>query len=407
MPTPIGLAAAILGLTVSHLVCQAVSFAGPPAFVALFGLGAYITALALFFGWLVCRRRESRVAEGPPTPRGVSILKPLCGLDDDLESNLETFLSQDHVPLQILVGVRDPMDPALKVARDVADRHPGLDVSFVVGVEGGGANPKIAIDEKLLPLVKHPLVLLSDSNVRMESGELAELVEPFDRGSVGMVYQPVVSIGERNWTAALGNLLFTEQSAVLTIAIRVFCGQDPITGKGMLCRREALTSIGDLSRLRDVGMDDYALGVLLKQAGWELEMSTVPAKNVHTLGSWSGFVDRQLRHAVWRASHSLWFFFAELFMTPLLYSLMALVIGGPYALTVALVTMIVKFVLEDLALTAARGRSFAWRHRLLMPLKDAFRVGIGLISIFKKTVVWRGREYRVGPFSLLKPPTTP
>src|SRR5215467_16099515 len=47
----------------------------------------------------------------------ISILKPLAGLDLDLESNLRTFFEQDYPMFEILLAVRKGDDPAASVAR--------------------------------------------------------------------------------------------------------------------------------------------------------------------------------------------------------------------------------------------------------------------------------------------------
>ncbi len=51
----------------------------------------------------------------------VSILKPLAGLDLDLESNLRTFFEQDYPDFEILFAVRQADDPAAQVAARLAN----------------------------------------------------------------------------------------------------------------------------------------------------------------------------------------------------------------------------------------------------------------------------------------------
>src|ERR1700747_3389787 len=45
----------------------------------------------------------------------ISILKPLAGLDLDLESNLRTFFEQEYPAFEILFAVRNESDPAAPV----------------------------------------------------------------------------------------------------------------------------------------------------------------------------------------------------------------------------------------------------------------------------------------------------
>lgn len=395
--------ATLLALLTYWAVCRIFWFAGLPAFLVLFGLTTYCAAVLICIGFMACRRwKKTPKPSSEPRP-GVTILKPLCGLDDELAANLESFLKVEYDPVEILFGVKDPDDPALALAREVAARYPNRDVKFAAGITSDATNPKIAIDENLLKLAKHPLVLLSDSNVRMDVGDLSFLVEPLSDDQVGMVYQPVVFVGEQDCAAAVQNLRFTELTGVLTVAARPYAGTDVITGKGMLCRRSALSSIGDLSQVRDVGLDDYLLGVHLKNAGWRLYLSEIPAVCICVHGSWRAFFDRQLRHAVWRFSLYRLLPLAELALSPLVWVAAAVLVGGPHAWSAAFLAMAAKILAENLGTRWLRSTPFSWRHSILIPLKDALVVAIWMMAILRTTVIWRNRSYQVGRWSRLHP----
>ena len=49
------------------------------------------------------------------SPQPISILKPLAGLDLELEANLRTFFEQDYASFEILFAVKDAEDPAVEV----------------------------------------------------------------------------------------------------------------------------------------------------------------------------------------------------------------------------------------------------------------------------------------------------
>ena len=54
----------------------------------------------------------------------ISVLKPLAGLDLDLESNLRTFFEQDYPAFEILFAVRNESDPAVAVVRRLQLAYP-------------------------------------------------------------------------------------------------------------------------------------------------------------------------------------------------------------------------------------------------------------------------------------------
>lgn len=67
---------------------------------------------------------------------GVSILRPLCGIDPNLEDNLVAnfLIDYDGGPFEVLLCVADANDPSIAVARRVMERFPDVDARLVVGM---------------------------------------------------------------------------------------------------------------------------------------------------------------------------------------------------------------------------------------------------------------------------------
>lgn len=365
--------------------------------------GLYAVAWLLVLGWITWHRRAMRHGIDAP-PLGVSILKPLCGADDELERNLTSFLRLEHEPLQLVFGIADPADPALELVRRVARRHPDRDVAIVVGRQTDAASPKVGLMEALLPHARHDIILLSDSNVRISPDEIGRVLPGFTDPRVGMVYQPVVGIGERRLPAAIENLHYTELAAFLAIAARLFAGQHVVNAKGQWVRRAALADIGDFGGVRDNGADDYMLSRLMLAAGWKLALSGVPVRTVHRDWSWQALAHRHLRHAGLRRRLCPWAYPLELLLNPVPWAL--LLLATPLAAwTLPLVA--VKVALEVSAARLLRGAPLAWHHTALIPLKDlGYFVG-WFASFAVRTVSWRGRTYEIGPGARLIPLDSP
>ncbi|MEJ2667902.1 MAG: hypothetical protein P8Z81_12525, partial [Deinococcales bacterium] len=65
---------------------------------------------------------QRRAADFAP---GVSVLKPLRGLDAEALRNFESFCVQDYpAEYEILFAVSDPADPAAAIVERVQARHP-------------------------------------------------------------------------------------------------------------------------------------------------------------------------------------------------------------------------------------------------------------------------------------------
>src|ERR1700758_3352827 len=88
----------------------------------LTGIGVVLTTLQAILTAIFRRRRF--FVEGRPFLPAVSILKPVCGLEDELAQNLESFMRLRGVDYEVLISIAAPNDPALPVVRHVVERAP-------------------------------------------------------------------------------------------------------------------------------------------------------------------------------------------------------------------------------------------------------------------------------------------
>ena len=367
-------------------------------------LAAYAVAWCLAVGSTLLARRAGR--RRPPTETdgiGVSILKPLCGSDEELEQNLLSFFRLDHEPLQLVFGAADPFDPAIALVRRLARRFPDRDVAIVLGADAGIPNPKIAVMESLLPHARHDVILLSDSNVRLRGDEIARVAPEFADQHVGMVYQPVVAVGERTVPAAIENLHYTEYAAFLTIGVRVLAGQHTVNAKGQWVRRAALADVDGFAQVRDRGADDYELSRLVQAAGWKLAAAQTPVRVVQRDWSWTSLTHRNLRHAGLRWRICPWAYPLELLFNPVPWSLPLLAMGRGDLAALAVAAIVAKMLLELSAARLLRGVPLPLRFLPVIPLKDCYIFGCWFLALFVREANWRGRRYRFGPDGRLEP----
>jgi ceramide glucosyltransferase len=66
---------------------------------------------------------------------GVSILRPLRGLDANLFENLESTFTQEYPKsrFEVLLSVADEQDQALDVVRRLLEKHPDVDAKIIIG----------------------------------------------------------------------------------------------------------------------------------------------------------------------------------------------------------------------------------------------------------------------------------
>ena len=66
---------------------------------------------------------------------GVSILRPLKGLDTNLYENLESTFTQEYPNFEILFSVADEDDQALSVVRDLVAKYPNVQARIIIGAK--------------------------------------------------------------------------------------------------------------------------------------------------------------------------------------------------------------------------------------------------------------------------------
>jgi len=174
---------------------------------ALLALEAASAALYLTMvsGFLVAMRRRTPARAPPNTPR-VSILKPLAGVDDELDENLSSFATLDYPDYEIVLGVASAEDSAYPVARKFVETVGAERARLVVTDPEAAANPKVAQLVALERAATGEVVVVCDSNVRVTPGYLDLLLAELSSPGVGTVSNIVAGTGERTLGAAMENL---------------------------------------------------------------------------------------------------------------------------------------------------------------------------------------------------------
>lgn len=352
------------------------------------------------------RRQLSGGAPVPRAPQGISVLKPLRGVDDDLAANLASFADQDWPDFEVLLGLHDEADPAAPVAREAESRWPGR-FRVVHQGRGLGMNPKVSQLASLLAVARHPVVVVSDSNVRVEPGYLAEVAARLEDPGVGLVTHLIAGVGERSGGALLENLHLAGGVATGIAVAKAVAGRDVVMGKSMALRRVDLEAMGGLEPVKDILAEDFVIGQMVPRLlGKRVELASRPVQNVVQERTVAEFFHRARRWAV--LQHALvgpWLYGAQVVRNPLLFATLALVVA-PAAWTVAAWIAVagLRAILDGAAGSALRPGGFRPAQLLRVPVKDLLLGLAWTEGFFRRTVDWRGTRLRVGPGTRLAPP---
>jgi ceramide glucosyltransferase len=369
---------------------------------AAFALCFYLVTVGATLLHLQRRKRPSSLAEFP----AVSLLKPVKGLEENLELCLRSFFEQDYPgALELVFSSATRDDPAMEVARRLSREYPQVPVRFVLSDDNWGLNPKVSNLQGALRAARHDLVLQSDANVWAPPDYLRSIVAEFVSEGGGLLSSLVSGVSERSVGAAMENLQLSAYVAPACCVALKLANVTCVIGKSMLFRRSELRSLGGLERVKDSLAEDFLLGRHYGESGKKVILSATPIRNVN--------VDMQLerslsRHARWlkmRAVIHPSSFVADIFTNPVALSVLAWWSTDWDASFGAGVVgvMLFKTFVDGRLVQAVRGVPMQLKHLVWAPAKDLLMLGVWTYASFSRSVLWRGIRLRLGADSQLLP----
>jgi ceramide glucosyltransferase len=333
----------------------------------------------------------------PTSEPFISILKPLCGVDDCLLSNLETFGQLAYPRCEVLLGVRDTRDAAYAIACQVAARYPQR-MRVVVQRGEPGLNPKVNQLITLTARARHDLLVISDSNVAVHPRYLHEIAAYFEDDSVGLVTHPIAGIGERSWGSLFDNVHLSVGIGPGMIAANQIAKMPLVVGKSMAFRRRELSAIGGFFSLKDVLAEDYVMGRwVAERCGKRVVVARRPIMNVSCQRTLRSFIERYARWSVLqRTSVGSLRYMGMVLLNPLPFMLAAFVLTPSRSSLLGLVgCACIKALLEAYAVRAVRPGGFSWLAVASMPIKDGLLLLTWSLGLIRSEVRWRGRRLAV------------
>ena len=370
-------------------------------YLLAFGSAAYslvaIIAADKFF-------RTARPAAASETPSAeftppVSILKPIRGLDRETYENYASFCRQDYPEFEILFCVTDETDPAVPVIRQIISDFPGRSIRLLVGAEPLGASDKVNKLCRMAHDARHEIVIVTDSDVRVEAGFLRAVVAPFRDAKVGGVTCLYRGLTDGSFPAnleALGNS--TDFAPGVLVAWMLGGGKlDFMLGAVMATTKTHLSEIGGFESLVDFFCDDYELGNRLAARGYRVELSRFPVDIVYPRERLGEAFRHQLRWNLSIRYSRPWGHFGLIFTQVFVWSLAALLLTSSWWGEVGFA---VAYVLlrREMALSAgARGmKDKLVRNKMwMLATRDLFAFVVWAASFFPQRIHWRGRKFRV------------
>lgn|SRR5208283_924497 len=364
--------------------------------VALAPFGYYL--LAIYCGWDYFRKVRTKAPKITAFAPAASILKPVRGLDRDAYANFASFCSLDYPEYEMLFAVEDANDPIVAVIEQLQRDFPERSIRLFTGVAQPGANHKVNNLRRLVHEARHELLVISDSDVRVERDYLREVAAPFADPGVGAVTSFFRAVPGGTLAADLEALVLATETVPNALVARKIEGRMQfLFGWTMTTTKSHLAAIHGFEGMMNDHSDDFELGNRMAARGFRIELIDQPVLMMYPRSTMRDFFQHELRWAIGLRN-----------VRPSGYAGLLLTFGFPWAILAASVApsrglagaYLASYFVLRLVLVWTIGmwglhdevtRKSWW----LVPLRDLLNFGVWVAGFFTNKIIWRGLEYRV------------
>lgn len=334
------------------------------------------------------------------SPPGVSILKPVKGMDEDSYDNFASFCCQEYAgELQLVFAAASSDDPVIPVIRQLIDDFTNHNITLVINPALHGPNYKVSNLINAFPQAKHEIIIVSDSDIFVQPDYLRSVTSHFSDPQVGLVTSLYRTSNVHGIATALEATGFSAEMIPNVLVARQLEGLTFALGASMAVRREALLAIGSFESLASYLADDYQLGNKIYRAGWRIALDPCFVESVVRPESLMTVLSRQLRWARTMRVSRPGGYLASGVTLPFPATLLAMLLGPSPAVGAAAVALLYGVRLSVCTLFSRRfvrdGLFPRWLW--LLPLRDMLTFFAWGLSFLGNRVEWRGSRFVLKP----------
>jgi ceramide glucosyltransferase len=338
----------------------------------------------------------------PPTPAsspGVTILKPLHGAAPGLGQNVSSFYTQNYRgPTQIVFGVQDAADDAIAVVERLRARYAAARSDLVIDATTHGLNRKVSNLINMWRQVEHDVVMVSDSDIRVNSEYVSRIVAELDQPGVGAVtclYHGFAAAGVWSELAALGVNAHFLPNVIFGVGLGL---ARPCFGSTIAFKRQTFAETGGFTAVVNCLADDYAIGAALRARGHKISIPPMTVGHACADTSVLDLWQHEVRWARTIRSIDAIGYGGSVVAHALPLALIAALTGwfaGSLAPAVGIVLCMTAFACR-LVLLGGVKRAFALppQSYWLLPARDLLSFAVFLWGCFGQSARWQGRQYQ-------------
>ena len=282
--------------------------------------------IALYSSWRFFPKPQHQRAQASRFTPPVSILKPIRGLDPDAYENFASFCRQDYPDYEIVFCVGDHSDPVLPTIEKLARNFPERSIRVLFGSGRNATNDKVAKLARMVSEAAHEIVVINDSDVRVDAGYLRTVVAPLADPKVGAVTCLYVPTHEVTFVQNLQSLGMVSDFYAGILVARELDGVKFALGPTIATSRTHLASFGGYEAIENRPADDLLVGRLIAEQGYEVKLLPYSVSTVADYHSLSDLFHKRLRWVVVMRHMRPWGHLGLIFTLGLPWSIVALLV---------------------------------------------------------------------------------
>jgi ceramide glucosyltransferase len=325
----------------------------------------------------------------------VSLVRPLCGIDNFAAETLRSTFELDYPRYEILFCVASATDPVLPLVKNLMAAHPNVTVRLLIGDDRISTNPKLNNVAKGWRAAAHPWIVIADSNVLMPRDYIQQLFASW-RDNTGLVASPPIGSHPQGFWAEIECAFLNNYQARWQYVVDNF-GRGFAQGKTMLWRRADLDQAGGIEALGKEVAEDAAATKIVRDAGLKVRLIDRPLAQPLGRRGAREIWNRQLRWARLRRASFLLYFLPEIVSGGLIPIVVAGILAKALGLPLVLcLTVFGAFWYgSEMALAAVAD----WHVSALYPVyglvRDLMLPALFFRALLGNDFVWRGNEMQV------------
>lgn len=353
--------------------------------------------IALFSAWQFFRRRAPSIAPDPSFTPPVSILKPIRGLDPDAYENFASFCKQDYPEYELLFCVGADDDLVIPVLEKLVADFPQRRIRVLFGSGRRGSNDKVVKLARLVSEAQYEVVVINDSDVRVQPDYLRTIVAPLANSKVGAVTCFYVPTEEKTLAESLQTIGMSSDFYAGILVARQLDGVKFALGPTIATTRTRLAGFGGYGAIENRPADDLLVGRLIAEQGYEVELLPYTISTVADYGSMRDLLHKRLRWIVVMRHLRPWGHFGLLLTQGLPWSLLAVAVAPSAGVAVGYLGtyLVLRFAMTWMVGIWGLKHYSLWGKMWLIPVWDAVAFLIWLTSFARNSIRWRDGEYYI------------